>query len=236
MPRIKLVLLPGLDGTGVLFQPLLQALPPDIEPIVVAYPDRECLGYDELLPRVLAVLPREEPYVILGESFGGPLALQVAATRPHGLCSVILSASFVSCPYRFVPTWAAALVPVMPFRHFPHYAQIKRWLGAYATPQLASLSAEALSRPSAEVFAHRVRQIFRVDARSILASLALPILYLQGTRDHVVPAHNLQTILRVKPQVQYQRLDAPHMLLQTQPMLAAKVIADFIAATTNTPT
>jgi pimeloyl-ACP methyl ester carboxylesterase len=236
MSRIMLVLLPGLDGTGVLFQPLLQALPPDIESVVVAYPDRECLGYDDLLPRVLNVLPRDEPFVLLGESFGGPLALQVAATRPQGLRGVILSASFVSCPYRFVPAWAAALVPVMPFRHFPHYAQIKRWLGAYATPQLASLSAEALSRPSAEVFAHRVRQIFRLDARSILASLELPILYLQGTRDHVVPAHNVQTILRIRPQVQTQRLDSPHMLLQTRPTLAAKAIADFIAANADTTT
>ncbi|HSD36747.1 MAG TPA: alpha/beta hydrolase [Rhodocyclaceae bacterium] len=234
MPRVKLVLLPGLDGTGVLFQPLLQALPPDIEPLVVAYPDRECLGYDELLPRVLSVLPHDEPFVLLGESYGGPLALQVAATRPQGLRGVILSASFVTVPYRFVPGWAAHLVAALPFRSFPLYARIKRWLGAYATPEFAMLSAQALSRPSAEVFAHRVREIVRLDARSILASLALPVLYLQGTRDHVVPAHNLQAILRIKPQVQTRRFDSPHMLLQTRPMLAAKAIADFIAATANT--
>jgi hypothetical protein len=52
-----LVLLPGLDGTGLLFQPLVEALSKDIEPIVVSYPDDIPLGYGELLPLVDGALP-----------------------------------------------------------------------------------------------------------------------------------------------------------------------------------
>ena len=40
---MKWILLPGFDGTGILFAPLLRVLPPEIEPVVVAYPvDRTC--------------------------------------------------------------------------------------------------------------------------------------------------------------------------------------------------
>jgi pimeloyl-ACP methyl ester carboxylesterase len=230
MARIKLVLLPGLDGTGILFQPLLQNLPAEIEPVVIAYPDHELLGYEELLPRVMASLPHDESFLLLGESFGGPLALRVAASQPARLRGVILSASFIGCPYRFVPKWAAHFIGPLPFRSFPRYAQIKSLLGGYATRELASLSAQALSLASAEVFAHRMRAIFRLDARAALKATAVPILYLQGTQDQVVPAHNLQRILNAKPSVQTVRIDAPHMLLQTKPMLASRAIEDFVTA------
>jgi len=36
---MKIVLLPGLDGTGNLFNPLLKAIPQNSEVIVVSYPD-----------------------------------------------------------------------------------------------------------------------------------------------------------------------------------------------------
>jgi sigma-B regulation protein RsbQ len=44
--------LPGLDGTGDLFEPLLARLDASIEPIVVRYPLDETLGYDAALAAV----------------------------------------------------------------------------------------------------------------------------------------------------------------------------------------
>ena len=41
---MRLVLLPGMDGTGRLFGPLLAALPPGIDGEPVAYPRDEPLG------------------------------------------------------------------------------------------------------------------------------------------------------------------------------------------------
>ena len=35
---MKVVLLPGLDGTGILFKPFIEALPKNIETLVVSYP------------------------------------------------------------------------------------------------------------------------------------------------------------------------------------------------------
>ena len=228
MQPIQLVLLPGLDGTGLLFGPLLQALPPEIAPIVVPYPAGQPLGYAELLDLVLAALPRQGPYVLLGESFGGPLALRVAARRPAGLRAVILSASFVCCPYPMVPRWAAALLPVWPLRAFPALSQMKALCGAYATPELGALTAQALALVRPAVLAQRMRAVIQVDVRAELAACELPTLYLQGRHDLVVPAANLQRMLRIKPDLQQVQIAAPHMLLQTRPQQAAAAIRDFI--------
>lgn len=55
---MNLILLPGMDGTGLLFEPLLEALPGWLEPKVIAYPGHEPLGYAELLPLIRRVRPR----------------------------------------------------------------------------------------------------------------------------------------------------------------------------------
>lgn len=230
MEPICLVLLPGLDGTGVMFRPLLKQLPPHISAVVVNYRRDEPLGYAELLPLVLDALPRDRPFALLGESFGGPLAVRAAAARPDGLRAVILCASFVSCPHPIVPRWAASLVPDLPFRVFAQLSRLKALLGGYSSGELRALSREALSSVRADVLAHRTREAIRVDVSRELAALDVPLLYVQGRRDLVVPGGNLKRIQRIKPTVRVAQLPAPHMVLQTQAERAAAAIVEFIAA------
>ncbi len=225
---MHLVLVPGLDGTGVLMRPLLAALPPEITPVVVTYPGDEPRGYDELVPRVLESLPAGEPFAVLGESFGGPLALRVAAARPAGLAAVVLCATFVRSPQRGVAKWMGHLVGPSAMRLFPPMAQLKMMLGGYSTPELRALSAEALSLVRPEVLAARLRDVLRVDVTGELTSCPVPILYLRGSRDLVVPAHNLREIRRLRPSVEVTEIPAPHLLLQTQPGAAAAAIVEFL--------
>lgn len=224
---MKLVLLPGLDGTGVLFRPLLSALPQDIEPIVIAYPTQEPLGYDQLLPLTLSGLPMGEPYLLLGESFGGPLSLRIAATRPAGLRGLILCGSFVTCPFSLVPSWFTHLVRPLPFRTFPWFVKALAMLGMYETPEHHLLATEALSQVSPEVFAHRVREILRVDVTEEVRKCDVPILYLQGAHDHVVVAANFRRLQRIQPNVRCAQIDAGHMILKTRPVESACAIAEF---------
>lgn len=53
-----LVLLPGMDGTGELFAPLIEALRPDVTAVVVRYPDLP-LDYAAHTAFALERLPRD---------------------------------------------------------------------------------------------------------------------------------------------------------------------------------
>ncbi|MDX1915568.1 MAG: alpha/beta hydrolase [Methylophilus sp.] len=224
MQSTHIVLLPGLDGTGLLFQPFTEALPRHLIPIVLHYPTDKALGYNDLLPRVLSQLPKGIPYFILGESFGGPLSLSVAAQKPEGLKGIILCATFVSCPYAWIPHWATWIVPSSIFGASPLIAKISAYFGAYYSATLY----RALASVKSTVFAHRIREVIAVDVSRELAECQLPILYLQGKRDFVVPRSNLKRIMALNPSVQYSQLEASHMVLQNQPQEAAKVIDMFI--------
>jgi pimeloyl-[acyl-carrier protein] methyl ester esterase len=230
---MKLVLLPGLDGTGVLFRPFIAVLPPQIEPLVVPYPTQEPLGYDQLLQLALDAMPKHEPFVLLGESFGGPLSLRIAAQRPHNLRALVLAGSFIKCPFLSPPHWATSLIHPLPFRAFTPLTKLMTRFGLYDTPEHSALSVEAISQVAPEVFAHRVREIMRVDVTSELHACPVPLLYLQGEHDLVVPASNLKRILQVRSDVRVTRIASSHMILKTQPLAAVNAIKAFIDAECN---
>ena len=123
---LRLILLPGLDGAGLAFGPLLKLLPSSIRPTVVTYPRDRVMGYDELLPLVMAMLP-DEPFVLLGESFSSPLSIRIAATRPHGLRGLILSSAFARNPLWLAPNWLAYLTHPVIFRLYNPYVRLKVW-------------------------------------------------------------------------------------------------------------
>src|SRR2546429_59271 len=123
MAMPSLVLLPGLDGTGDFFQPLLEALEGDIDTHVVRYPAAGAYDYATCQQLVRAELPEDEPYVLLGESFSGPVAIVPAKPSRNRLeavadCDVRAALSSVRVPIlclvgthdRLIPGAAARLI------------------------------------------------------------------------------------------------------------------------------
>lgn len=228
-PRpIPLLLLPGMDGTGRLFAPLLARLPASVEPVVVGYSRDEPLGYDELLALVRARLPDDGPFVVLGESFSGPLALRLAALRPPGLVGAILVASFVASPLRWAPRWAHRLASPAMFRIFGRLGG--RVLGAHLCPdEIQALFAAANAAVSPAVLARRAREALAVDLESSLPRLDdLPVLVLAARHDRLLGRAATEAIDRVLPRAEVRWIDAPHLLLQARPDEAAAAIAGFV--------
>src|SRR4051812_11267801 len=95
---VKFIFLPGMDGTGLLFEPLLRLWKEDAPPLVISYPSDQLLGYDALESLVGSRLIERDPYILIAESFGGPIAMRIAARRPPNLRGLVLSATFVREP------------------------------------------------------------------------------------------------------------------------------------------
>src|SRR6202158_387734 len=89
---------PDMQGTGRLFAPFLRQLPCSLFPVVVSYPTDAVTDIDALVEIVERLLPSNETFALIAESFSGPIAVKVAARGPPELKAVILVASFIRSP------------------------------------------------------------------------------------------------------------------------------------------
>ena len=225
---MDLLLLPGMDGTGRLFGRLLEELPDTVRPEVVTYPTDEELGYDELQPRITARAP-EAPYVVLGESFSGPLALRHAASRPAGLRGVILSATFARNPAPWGTAPLLAWMGPVPFRARPPRLVVRGLLTGFDASDAVvddAITVAGLVEP--RVWSHRLREVFAVDVREELPAIDVPVLYLLGTRDRIVGRRGLRSLRKGLAHLHVVELDAPHQVLQTRPAQACRAIVEFL--------
>ncbi|MBX7222987.1 MAG: alpha/beta hydrolase [Blastocatellia bacterium] len=222
-----LVLLPGLDGTGILFEPLVRELPAEFQPKVVAYAGQGPNRYADLLPLVRSQLPPDTPFVLLGWSFSGPLALMAAAERPPGLLGVVLCASFIKNPLVGSPTWLTTFVHPGLLRLTPMLAQTKALLAGYSTAELQRMIREAHSQVSPEVMAERIKSVLTVDVEAELKSCPVPVLYLGASRDGVVPRRNFTMLQQARPDIRSEFIAGPHLALATNPKAAVQALVRF---------
>ena len=215
--RTRAILLPGIDGSGRLFGPLLAAGPRRIAPETVSFPPDQPLGYDALLDRVRAALPRGR-FLLVAESFSGPLAIRLAAERPRGLAGLVLAATFLHRPLHPLLHPIRGLVGARLFGVAMPAALVRHFMaGPDAPDALVREVQAAVGATTAEVMALRAMEALRADVRAELGRVDAPILVLSPTRDRLIRADVGDEILALRPDADVVQLDAPHMILQRAP-------------------
>lgn len=224
-----LVVLPGLDGTATLHSDFSDAARIAFDSVVViSYPSSQVLDYVALEKLVRAQLPVTARFVLLGESFSGPIALSIAANPPSNLLGIVLSTTFAESP---VPLFA-------PFASFTRFAPVRAlplsllswWLlGRWATPQLEAALQNALLSVMPEVLRARVGIALRVKALTACRSVSLPVLYLRGTNDRLLYQHAGRQISEAIAHCTIKDISGPHLLLQAAPQACALAVSEFVS-------
>jgi pimeloyl-[acyl-carrier protein] methyl ester esterase len=225
----KIVLLPGMDGSGELLRGLAGVFPAGLEAETLWYPADRWMNYAELAGTLRGAIPVDEPFVLVAESFGTPLAILIAALDPPNLKGLVLSAGFATSPVRgWRRTLAWDLVPVLSHVSAPRFA-VRRWLVGDTAPRaLVESVRHAVSWVTPQVLCKRVREMLNVEVRAELARVSVPVLYLQPGKERLVSSLCIDEMLAVKPG-RVVTIDAPHMLLECEPVPVAEVIAGFVA-------
>ena len=228
----SIVLLPGMGGTGELFAPLLAAWGDQFRAQVVSYPCAERLDYAALADRVRSLLPRNEDYVLLAESFSGPLGVMLAAERPQRLRGLVLCATFARSPLPLL-RWTAPWAHAVPLAALPDRVLAWGLLGPYATPSLLRAIRRAVQSVDPAVLAARVRAVAEVDVSVAVSDVQVPVLYLQARNDRAVPRGAVRPfVATLGDRLQVASCAGPHCLLQACAADAAAAISAFISGLT----
>ncbi|HEV8629505.1 MAG TPA: alpha/beta hydrolase [Thermoanaerobaculia bacterium] len=222
--EVLVVLLPGLDGTGQLLTPFVARHPEGFRPVPLDFPADRLANVDELIELALRRLPQGR-WILLAESFSGPLAIRLAATQPPGLVGLVLVATAAKWS-RLRWLREAPLTSLFGLAAPP---STLRWLllGDEAPTELVVAAQRAISSVRPDVLASRVRELAAADVTEDLAKVKVPILYLQARQDRIARGAERRSIEGVHPLVDAQVLDGPHFLLQTAPDAVWQLLAAF---------
>lgn len=221
------MLLPGMDGTGQLFRRVRECLPDRFPVSPVAYPRDTSPPRSELRRLIDAALPAEGDYVLVAESFSGPLAIEHAATRPAQLRAVVLVATFAASPLPAGLRWLRIFAGAARVR-LPAFLVRLLLVGAGAPSDLVREVRAAVGSVKPLVLADRLRQVFDVDARALLPAIVAPVLYLRGRSDRLVGSRGLAQCTGLVSRLTSEVIDGPHLLLQARPRETAEAIARFL--------
>ena len=219
---MRLVLLPGLNGNSSLFAPLLAQLG-DLPCSVLELPHQGPQDHDNLANALDDQLG-ETPFVLLGESFSGPLAFRLALRHSSAMKGLILAASFLSPPHPLLPLACRLPIPA----NLPAPAWLLRWLCIEdATPAVLQLLQNEIRHLSPQLVRQRLQAMTRLQ--SPLDSLSLPTLHLWPTRDRLVSHAAALSIGLHCRDLRVSRIEGPHFLLQSRPEACVQAIQQFIA-------
>ncbi|MGB3315993.1 MAG: alpha/beta hydrolase [Albidovulum sp.] len=222
---MKIVVLPGLDGTGHLLGDFADALSDEHRVEVLSYP-LDMTSYAEIA-EWLARQRHDEEFAIVAESFSGPLAIDLAAAKPDGLRAVIFVATFACAP-RHVPQPLIRLMKILPVPRLAlAWLSLPFVMGGKGTAEFRANYQRALRKVPMSSMLSRLAAVLTVDKRDMLPKVTVPCIYLHAEKDRLVPLSAAADFAPICDAV--ISVDAPHFLLQTRPIEAAQHVAHFLS-------
>ena len=188
-----MVLVPGMNGTGELFYRQVPRLERSYR--VATYALREDAQSLDLLAADLSrvvdvVAPIERRAIIVGESFGGAVALTFALGHSSQVAALVILNSFPHFAPQLRLRLAIAGLAVLPWGAMPlvrhltafrlhsphtHRAEVKQFI-------------ELTAHATRDGYINRLKLLRRYDVRDRLHDIRQPALFLASEHDHLVPA------------------------------------------------
>jgi len=220
---VKLVLLPGMDGTGNLFSPLLGELS-EFNCEVITLPISGPQDYLTITKFVKGKLPKED-FILVAESFSGPIGVALAKEGVENMKGIIFVATFLSPPHKVLLGFAR-LLPIKLLSSLPLASILHKmlFLGFSASKELMALFQHTvLSLPSSLIKA-RLSSMQSLVATS--DDIGLPVGYIQATSDRLVRSNKINNFRDTFKNIIIKTINGPHFILQANPIECSVAISE----------
>lgn len=186
-----LVYIAGLDGTGQLFFKQAPSLSRSYRVVTYRSRDDGKFTYDDLTDDVAGIIRGlgEERATILGESFGGTVALAFALRHPRMVQRLVVVNSFPRFRNRIRVRFAALCAAVLPFQALWPVRLAASTLGLYAdgvSREDRRRFFKAIRTVKGEGYARRLQLISEFDVEDRLPEIQAPTLFIAGEKDRLI--------------------------------------------------
>jgi len=226
-----LVLLPGFDGTGKLFDGLINELGNNFNIVAINYCEEVTI--EAYLTCINEKIGQNKQVILLAESFSGPIALHFITNHSDKIKCCIFSTSFSKTPFLSLCK-AAVFLPDIFFQSTAlQKIAIKYYCyGKYFTNHLGERTLKAINSISANTVKKRLKLLCTQQSHKLIKdknhNIFMPCLYLQASEDKIVRKSLASDLCNALPNVNKVTINGPHLLLQTKPKECASAILDFV--------
>ncbi|HEU0101160.1 MAG TPA: alpha/beta fold hydrolase [Mycobacteriales bacterium] len=234
-----LLLANGIGANIEMWQPVVERLPgrrlvlfdmPGTGQSPPLHVPRRMRGYAAIATGLLDELGIERADV-LGYSWGGALAQQLAHQAPDRVRSLVLGATMPGLGGQPPSPLVMALMAT-PARYYSKtYLRLASpYIFGRAGGEVDSRhSQNRVARPPSTLgYLHQLAAITGWSSRRWLSTLSVPTLVIAGSRDPLVRPRNARILARAIPGARLHIVDGGHLFLLEQPDEAVPVIEDFL--------
>jgi pimeloyl-ACP methyl ester carboxylesterase len=173
-------------------------------------------------------LPAGEDYVLLGESFAGPLVYEIALADPVHCKAAVFVATYLTNPsplfLKVLSKLPAALVSR--FVSSPFVVRLLT-LSRHAPEGVAKAIAENFASVEPAAIRQRLQTIGSLPGNP-QSRVPVPAFYLRAGKDRLVPARKLEDFKRLCSALAVRQVEGGHFILQEKPGACADVISSML--------
>jgi len=216
-------LLPGLDGSGDLFGPLLELLPDSAR--ALSFP-LETASWEDFVASALEQIETEAPFVLFAESAAGLIALRLLAEHGAQCRGFVACATFLTNPAPLRTAVAAIPGLVRLLGAPPAWAIRTLLLTRQAEAGLTDQVASVLARVPPETVVARLELVRALEVEAY--AFDFPHVYVRGDRDRIVSRRSQEEWLEhVRGSSnRVERALGPHLLAQEAPDRVARLLLE----------
>lgn len=187
-----IILVPGLDGTAELFYRQIPLLAAKFNVVAFPLPNRRSASMDDLVAD-LALLVTEvsdRSVILCGESFGGALSMSLALAKPDLVAGLVIINSFPYLDNRVQLLLAPKITKLVPWVAMPTIRRVTehRLHSAHALDEDLQEFRRRMRGIGRDGYLRRLEILWDYDIRADLGQLKMPVLFIAGTEDRLVPS------------------------------------------------
>ncbi len=233
-PGVETVLLvPGLDGTAELFYRQIPLLAEHFDVVAFPLPDHPDASLAELADELAELIDEvgHDGALLLGESFGGALSLQVALRHPELVKGLVIVNSFPYLDNRLQLLAAPRLLRLIPWGAMPLARRLTehRIHSSHVGEDELREFRQRTRSIDREGYIRRMQIVRGHDVRNDLHRIKAPTLFLAGTEDRLVPSARWATYMGERvPDSEVMLLDGyGHCCLINHDLDVGRIVADW---------
>jgi len=211
-------MIPGLDGTGNLFEPLINTIHKTFQILVVKYPNETSSALVDIVHFIRSQIPADRQVILIAESFGGPIAIKLLADGLR-VKACILCATFSSAPrVRLLHLLKLLPIKILPKLYIPSIIANRVFLGKTSKLSTIKLLRKTIRSIEPRILESRINILSELDLLTELKLLPqIPFLFIQPTSDLLVPPESTNSFQEYLERIKFQKIEGGHFILQSNP-------------------